>query len=79
MIFQSTTKIKNKNVWGGMLAFFFISALQFWIKHYTNFLNITKFVSQHLIATHGHFHHHQRKFILKEDQAFSLSLELGQR
>ncbi len=36
---------------------FFCSLL--WIKHYTNFLNITKFVSQHLLATHGHFHLHQ--------------------
>jgi hypothetical protein len=35
---------------------FFISDLHFWIKHYTNFLNLTK---QHLIATHGHFHRHQ--------------------
>jgi hypothetical protein len=43
------------------LSFFFISALHFWIKHYTNFLNFTKskFVTQHLIATQGHFHRHQ--------------------
>jgi hypothetical protein len=38
---------------------FFISALSFGIKLYTNFLNLTKFVSQHLNATHGHFHRHQ--------------------
>ncbi len=45
----------------GFCHFFFISALHFWIKHYTNFLNFTrsKFVPQHLIATHGHFHRHQ--------------------
>ncbi len=36
-----------------------LSIFHFWIKHYTNFLNLTKFVSQHLIATHGHFHRHQ--------------------
>jgi len=29
---------------------FFISALHFWMKHYTNFQNLTKFVSQHLIS-----------------------------
>jgi hypothetical protein len=29
------------------------------MKHYTNFQNLTKFVSQHLVATHGHFHRHQ--------------------
>jgi hypothetical protein len=57
----STTTIQNKkhNVWGGILLFFFISALHFWIKHYTKFLNRTKFVSQHLIAAHGHFHRYQ--------------------
>jgi hypothetical protein len=38
---------------------FFISALHFSINQYTNLLNLTKFVSQHLIATHGHFHRHQ--------------------
>ncbi len=37
----------------------FFSDLHFSIKHYTNFLNLTKFVSQHLIATHGNFHRHQ--------------------
>ncbi len=39
--------------------FFFISALHFWMKQYTNFQNLTKFLSQHLVATHGHFHRHQ--------------------
>jgi hypothetical protein len=29
------------------------------MKQYTNFQNVTKFVSQHLDATHGHFHRHQ--------------------
>jgi hypothetical protein len=38
---------------------FLISALHSRIKHYTNFLNLTKFVSQHLTGTHGHFHRHQ--------------------
>jgi hypothetical protein len=51
-------KNKKHNVWGGILSFF-ISALHFWIKHYSNFLNLTKFVLQQLIATHGHFHRHQ--------------------
>ncbi len=55
MIFQSTTTIKKHKVWGGILLFF-ICAHHFGIKHYTNFLNITKFVLKHLIATHSHFH-----------------------
>jgi hypothetical protein len=60
MIFQSTTTIKSKTqCLGRDFVIFFISALHFWIKHYTNFLNLTKFVSQHLIATHGYFHRHQ--------------------
>ncbi len=42
----------------GKRFFIFISALHFWIKNYTNLLNLTKFVSQHLIATHGHVHRH---------------------
>jgi hypothetical protein len=46
-------------MFGEGFSHFFISALHFWIKHYTNFLNLTKFVTQHLIATHGHFHCHQ--------------------
>ncbi len=44
---------------GRDFVIFFISALHFWIKQYINFLNLTKFVSQHLIATPGHFHRHQ--------------------
>jgi hypothetical protein len=31
-------KPRIHNVWGGILSFF-ISALHFWIKHYTNFQN----------------------------------------
>ncbi len=61
LIFQSTTTIKNQkrhNVWGRILSFF-ISALHFGINLYKNFLNLTKFVSQHLIATHGHLNRHQ--------------------
>jgi hypothetical protein len=51
---------KQKNImFGEGFSHFFISTLHFWIKYYTSFLNITKFVSQHLIATHGHFHRHQ--------------------
>jgi hypothetical protein len=46
-------------MFGEGFCHFFISALNFWIEHYTYFLNLTKFVSQHLIATHGHFHRHQ--------------------
>ncbi len=46
-------------MFGEGFCHYFISALHFWIKHYTNFLNLTKLVSQHLIATHGHFHRHQ--------------------
>ncbi len=51
-------KLKNICLWRDFVIFF-ISALHFWIKHNTNFLNFTKFVTQHLIATHGHFHRHQ--------------------
>jgi hypothetical protein len=51
---------KHKNImFGEGFSHFLISALHFWIKHYTNFLNLTKFVSQHLTATHGYFHRHQ--------------------
>jgi hypothetical protein len=58
VILQSTTTIKKQ--WLGRdFVIFFISALHFWIEYYTDFLNLTKFVSQHLIATHGHFHRHQ--------------------
>jgi hypothetical protein len=39
-IFEAFTA-KKLNFWGGILPFFFISALHFWIKHYTNFLNLT--------------------------------------
>ena len=46
-------------MFGERFSHFFISTLHFWIKRYTNFLNLTKFVSQHLIATHGHFPRHQ--------------------
>jgi hypothetical protein len=50
-------KTKKKHmVWGGILSFFFV--LHFWIKQYTNFLNLinlTKFVSHHLIATQAIF------------------------
>jgi hypothetical protein len=46
-------------MFGEGFCHFFISVLHFWIKHYTNFLHLTKFVSHHLIATHGHFHRHQ--------------------
>ncbi len=46
-------------MFGEGFSHFFISTIHFWIKYYTDFLNITKFVSQHLIATHGHFHRHQ--------------------
>jgi hypothetical protein len=55
MIFQSTTTIKKHKAWGGILLFF-ICPLHFGIKHYTNFLNLTKFVLKHPIATHSHFH-----------------------
>ncbi len=59
MIFQSTTIKKQKNkMFGKGFFIFFISALHLSIKNYTNFLCLTKFVSQHLIATHGHFHRH---------------------
>jgi hypothetical protein len=52
MIFQSTTTMKNeKNLMFGEGFIFFISGLHFGIKHYINFRNLTKFVSQHLIAT----------------------------
>ena len=51
---------KQKNImFVEVFCHFFISALHFWMKHYTNFQNLTKFVSQHLVATHGHFHRHQ--------------------
>jgi hypothetical protein len=51
---------KQKNLISGEgFCNFFISALHFWVKYYTNFLNLTKLVSLHLIATHGHFHCHQ--------------------
>ena len=44
-------KIKTKNIiFGEGFCNFFISALHFWIKPYTNFLNLTKFISQHLIS-----------------------------
>jgi hypothetical protein len=46
-------------MFGKGFCIYIISALHFWIRHYTNFLNVTKFVSQHLIATHGHFHRHK--------------------
>ncbi len=46
-------------MFGKEFCHFFISALHYLIKNYRNFLNLTKFVSQHLIATHGHFHRHQ--------------------
>jgi hypothetical protein len=38
----------------------FFSALHFWIKPYTNRLNFTKFLSQHLITTHDHFYRHHQ-------------------
>ncbi len=57
MIFQSTTTIKNLKKHN--VLSFFVYAPHFWIEYYSNFLNLTKFVSQHLIATHGHFHRHQ--------------------
>ncbi len=43
-------------MFGEGFCHFFISALYFWIKYYKHFLNLIKFVSQNLIATHGHFH-----------------------
>jgi hypothetical protein len=55
---KNNKKQKNIKIWGRDFVMFF-SALYFWIKHYTNFLNLTKFVSQHLIATHVHFHWHK--------------------
>jgi hypothetical protein len=55
---QQQQKTNKHKIWGGIF-FYFISAPHFWIKHYTNFLNLTKFLSQHLIATHGLFHRHQ--------------------
>jgi hypothetical protein len=55
MIFQSTATIKKKIMFGEGFWPFFISVLHFWIKQYTNFLNLTKFVSHHLIATQATF------------------------
>ncbi len=46
-------------MFGEGFCHFFIYALHYWSKHYTNFVNFTKFLTQHLIATHGHFHRHQ--------------------
>jgi hypothetical protein len=58
--------------WEGFCHFF--SALYFGIKHFTNFQNLTKFVSQHLIATHGHFHRHQ--FLTANYYFYSACFEL---
>jgi hypothetical protein len=71
MIFQSTTTIKNNKhiVWGRILSFLYFCS-PFWIKHYTNFLNLTKFVSQHLFATHAHFH--LRKFLSANNFLYDL-------
>jgi hypothetical protein len=35
----------EKTMFGEGFCHFFISALPFWIEHYTDFLNLTKFVS----------------------------------
>jgi hypothetical protein len=56
MIFQSTTKSTKKNIlFGEGFCHFFISVLHFWIKQYTNFLKLTKFVSHHIVATQATF------------------------
>jgi hypothetical protein len=61
LLLRDTSKhnYNKKQCLGRDFVIFFISALHFWIEHYTDFLNLTKFVSHHLIATHGHFHRHQ--------------------
>jgi hypothetical protein len=53
---NNNKKQKNIMFGEGFCHFFFISAFRFWMKHYTNVLNLTKFISQH---THGFFHRHQ--------------------
>jgi hypothetical protein len=55
---HNNNKKQRNLMFGERFCQFFISALHFWIEHYTNFLILTKFVSQHLIATCGHFHRH---------------------
>ncbi len=58
MIFQSPKTMKKTtkkhSVWEGILSFFY-SVLHFWIKQYTNFLDLNKFVSYHHIATQATF------------------------